>query len=70
VTIKLRNYGAPESAWKRFCLGFWTWDIRNDHLVGDPKLAFLFGIDAQTAAVGTTAETFIRRVEASDQPAT
>jgi PAS domain S-box-containing protein len=49
-------------------LGFWTWDVPKDHLVGDPNLAFLFGVDERTAAEGTTAETFIARVEPIDQP--
>jgi hypothetical protein len=44
-------------------LGFWTWDIPQDHLVGDPNLAFLFGMDERTAVEGTTAEAFIARVE-------
>ena len=48
-------------------LGFWTWDVTRDRLVGDPRIAFLFGVDPLIAAAGTTAETFIERVQSEDQ---
>jgi hypothetical protein len=30
-------------------LGFWTWDVPRDQLIGDPRIAFLFGIYPQIA---------------------
>jgi PAS domain-containing protein len=48
-------------------LGYWTWDIARDFLVGDRRIAFLFGIDEKVAANGTTAENYIEHVEPEDQ---
>lgn len=67
-TEALRNERGPLPAvFAAADLGFWTWDVQADNLVGDPRIAFLFGIDETIAAAGTSADLYIERVEPHDR---
>jgi PAS domain S-box-containing protein len=50
-------------------LGFWTWDIQANRVVGDRHFAFLFGVAEEEATKGMSAETCMQRVHPDDQSA-
>ncbi|QAY79715.1 hybrid sensor histidine kinase/response regulator [Sphingosinicella sp. BN140058] len=48
--------------------GAWDWDIEARLLYFDPRLAALYGVDADRAAAGLPTETFFAAIDPSDAP--
>ncbi|PSJ43605.1 hybrid sensor histidine kinase/response regulator [Sphingomonas deserti] len=48
--------------------GAWDWDIEAARLYFDPRLAALYGIDAEKAAQGLPTDTFFAAIDPSDAP--
>ncbi len=50
-------------------IGTWTWDIASDRLVADDFTARVFSVDADEAAKGLPAASYLQAVLREDQPA-
>lgn len=49
-------------------IGTWTWDIPNDRLIADAKLAQLFGVEPERAAGGAPLQIFVDSIHPEDRP--
>jgi PAS domain S-box-containing protein len=47
-------------------VGIWDWDVRRDRVYLDPQFATLYGLDAQAAQTGTSADAFTRNIHPDD----
>lgn len=48
-------------------VGTWDWDISNDALRADSRLATLFGVDREKAASGLPLKTFVKAIHPDDR---